>query len=81
MSLGSVISEIEKYRVDLVGIQEVRWEGGGNFESGNYILHYGEGNAKHQLETGFLVNRRITLAVERVEFFSDLFSCVRLKGI
>ena len=47
-ALNSVTNEIEKYRVDLVGIQEVRWE------SENYTLFYGEGNANHQLGSGFL---------------------------
>jgi hypothetical protein len=39
--------------MDLV-VQEVRWEGSGTLESGNYTLFYGEGNANHQLETGVL---------------------------
>ena len=28
-ALGLVTSEIDKYRMDLVGVQEVRWEGSG----------------------------------------------------
>ena len=42
------------YRMDLVGVQKVRWEGSGTLESGNYTLFYGEGNANHQWEPGFL---------------------------
>ena len=34
-ALGWVTSEINKYRMDLVEIQEVRWEGSGTLESGN----------------------------------------------
>ena len=41
-------SEIDKYRMDLVGVQEVRWEGSGTLKSGNYTLFYGVGNAKHR---------------------------------
>jgi Endonuclease/Exonuclease/phosphatase family. len=43
-ALGLVTS---KYRMDLIGIQEIRWEG--TLESGTYILFYGKGNAKAQL--------------------------------
>ena len=41
-ALGLVTSEIlvAKYRMDLVGVQEVRWEGSGTLESGNYTLFY-----------------------------------------
>ena len=33
--------------MDLVGVQEVRWEGNGSLESENYTLLYGGGNANH----------------------------------
>ena len=35
-ALGLVTSKIEKYRMDLVGVQEVRWEDNGSLDSGNY---------------------------------------------
>jgi Endonuclease/Exonuclease/phosphatase family. len=52
-ALGLVTSEIDKCRMDLVGIQEVRWDGSGTLESGNCTLFYEEGNANHQVGTGF----------------------------
>ena len=36
--LSLVTSEIDKCRIDLVGVQEVRWEGSGTLESANYTL-------------------------------------------
>ena len=44
-------SEIDRCRMDLVGVQEVRWEGSGTLESGNYTLFYKEGNVYHQIGT------------------------------
>ena len=79
-ALGLVASKIEKYRMDLLGVQEVRWEGSGTLESGNYALFYGEGNANHRLGTGFFVHMRIRSAVKKVEFISDRVSCITLTG-
>ena len=53
-ALGLVTSEIDRCRMDLVGVQEVRWEGSGTLESGNYTLFYGEGYATINWEPGFL---------------------------
>ena len=41
-ALGLATIEIDKYRMDLVGVQEVRWEGSGTLESGNiYFILWG----------------------------------------
>ena len=73
-------SKIEKYTMDLVGVQKVRWEGSGTSESGSHTLFYGKGNANHQLGAGFFVHRRIRSTVRKVEFISDRVSYITLKG-
>jgi hypothetical protein len=52
-SLRAVAEEISKYKLDLVGVQEVRWNGDGNEPAGEYMFSYGKGNENHELGTGF----------------------------
>jgi hypothetical protein len=52
-SLRAVREEISKYKLDLVGVQEVRWDRVGTERAGEYTIFYGKGNESHELGTGF----------------------------
>jgi hypothetical protein len=56
--------------LDLVAVQEVRWEGGGTESAVEYTFFYGKGSENNELGTVFLMNKRI-IAVEGVEFVCD----------
>jgi hypothetical protein len=79
-SLMTVARELAGYKLDLVGVQEVRWEGGGTEPAGEYTLFYGEGNENHELGTRFFVHKRIISAVKRTQFVSDVMSYIILRG-
>jgi exonuclease III len=70
-SLKKAAKDLGKYKLGLVGVQEVRWEKGGTERAEDYTFFYGHGNGDHQLGTGFFVRKRIISAVRRVEFISD----------
>jgi hypothetical protein len=78
-SLRTVAEEVSKYKLDFVGVQEVRWDGGGTEPAGQYTFFYGKRNQNHELGTGFFVHKRIS-AVKRAEFLSDRMSYIILRG-
>ncbi|PNF23384.1 hypothetical protein B7P43_G13184 [Cryptotermes secundus] len=73
-SLRAVAEEMLKCKLDLAGVQKVRWDGGGTAPAGEYTFFYGKGNENYKLGIGFFVHWRIVLAVKRVEFISDRIS-------
>jgi exonuclease III len=48
-SQKTVSRKLARYKLDLVRVQEVRWEGGGTEPVGEYTFLYGKGNENHEL--------------------------------
>ena len=51
--------ELARYKLDLVGMQEVRWDKEGTIRAGDYNFFHGKGNDNSQLGTGFFVHHRM----------------------
>jgi hypothetical protein len=78
-SLKTVARELGKYKLYLVGIQEVSGEKGCTERAEDCTFFYGEGNGDHQLGTGFFIHKKISV-VWRVEFVSDRMTYIILRS-
>ena len=79
-SLTAAARELARYKLDLVGVQVVRWDREDTVRAGDYNFFYGKGNENHQLGKGFFVHHRIVSAVKKAEFVSDRVSYIVLRG-
>ena len=68
-----------RYKLDVVGVQEVRWDKRGTVRAGNCDFCTGKEMKIFNWGQVFL-HRRIVSAVKRVEFVSDRFSYIVLGG-
>jgi len=74
-SFTAAARELARYILDLVGVQEVRWDREGTVRAGDYnFFMEKEMRRINKLRKGFFVHHRIVAAVKRVEFVSDMVS-------
>jgi hypothetical protein len=53
-SMKTVVRELGKHKLDLMGFQEVKWEKSGTERAEDYTFFYGEGNGDHLLGSSIL---------------------------
>jgi hypothetical protein len=79
VSLTAAARELARYRLDLLGLHEVRWDKERTVRAGQYIC-VRKRKRKSSNGNRILVHHRIVTAVQRVEFVSDRMSYIVLRG-
>jgi len=78
-SLAAAARKLARYKLDFVGLQEVRWNKRGTVRAGTVIFSMEKEMKIISCEQEFL-HKRIASAVKRVEFVSDRMSYIVLRG-
>jgi len=61
--LDQVLEEMQKYKLDILGLSEVRWTGQGRFTSGQATILYSGREKDHYQGVGILLNKNATKAL------------------
>jgi hypothetical protein len=77
--LTTVTRELARCKLNLVGVQEVRWDKRGILRAGDYNFLYGRKRKSSTGDRNFS-HHRIVSAVKRVEFVSGRMSYIFLRG-
>lgn len=72
--------QMEKYKIGITALQEIRWKGSEKMDPGDYTIFY-SGNQNYNIfGTGFLVHRKYKQAVIDFKAVNDRICTLRLKG-
>jgi hypothetical protein len=79
-SLMTVARELAKYKLDLVGAEEVRWDKEGTVRATEYTFFLWQRAGKSSIGNRIFVHQRIVSAIKGMETVSDRMSYIVLRG-
>ncbi|KAL4126161.1 hypothetical protein QTP88_010387 [Uroleucon formosanum] len=80
-ALKNIVEEIEKYKVPIVAIQEIRWLGNGNVQSSNSTIFFsGKETGKHEQGVGFVVRNSIMSSIKRFMPVNERLCYLQMAG-
>ena len=78
--LEVVKQEMARVNVDILGINELKWTGMGEFNSDDHYIYYCEQESLRRNGVAIMVNKRVRNAVLGYNLKNDRMISVRLQG-
>jgi len=76
-----IIHEMERLRMDILGVSEMRWRGNGKLVMPAHMIYYaGNSEPNHYKRVGFVVTRKIDATVRSFVPQSDRVALLQLNG-
>lgn len=77
-AVGTVVKEIERYKLGVVALQEMRWKNTGSMQISNTTLFFGACDGRRQTGSGFAVNNKLLTAVKSFKVISPRLTILTL---
>ena len=77
---AQLLREFDAYRMDILGISEMRWTGSGRFVSDGKLVIYSGNDSSHIRGVGIIFSRRASAALIGWKPISDRIVSARLQG-
>uniref|UniRef100_A0A8D8LL21 Craniofacial development protein 2 n=3 Tax=Cacopsylla melanoneura TaxID=428564 RepID=A0A8D8LL21_9HEMI len=76
-----IANQMNKYKLDIIALQEIRWQGQGRIEKQNFTVIYSGTDARTGLYgTGFMMTNKMRLAMLEYEAINERICKIRIKG-
>ncbi|CAF3805374.1 unnamed protein product [Rotaria socialis] len=78
--LEIVKSEMDRMKIDILGISELKWTGNGHFTSGNYEVYYSGSQNTRKNGVAMVLNKKLINSVIGYYPKNDRMISIRLQG-
>jgi len=75
-----IAEEVERYKMDVVALQEIRWKGKGSIRKVKFTLHYSGNDRQGNRGVGFIISKKASRSVVGFSPISERIFALRIKG-
>lgn len=75
-----LLDELLKYKIDILAVQEIRWNGNGIIDKRNHRIYYSCHESAHSLGVGFIVSKKMQHLVIGWQHIDERMCVLRIKG-
>jgi len=76
----SVVKKIEKYKVKIVALQEIRWNDEGTININDTTILYGKSNERRQFGVGFAVHKSLVHTIKKFKVINCRIAFLIVNG-